>query len=353
MNTWNYNVNVYPKNTALIVETAVIDSAPYTDGNGKITLNFQKLHYEVTVTVPRIPGTDSEGNTTFVNPKSFVISDPLDSNLGDFTLEFFTDPDVMEFDSYDYTVSGTTLTFTEKGLEKFGTLARENPDAKVVINAKIDVKPTAVGSILNEATVTVNGVDKTSNTVESNWGEIKILKVNENNDPLENAEFKLFLTKEDAERSTNPIRSGEVTGEDGKTSFKGLRVSNFSDDKEIKYAEEKNGNYIPNPSYLIYWLKEVSSPEGYQILSEPVPIVLTEDGVQVVSTNSDGSVKWDESTGEVEIKGDISDAVKVVNTPNLPEISLPMTGGKTALLFILLGLILASTTYLVAKKRTQ
>ena len=169
-------------------------------------------------------------------------------------------------------------------------------------------------------TVSYQGTDATyalnNGTITNTLNEIDIdiLKVNDKDEPLTGAEFKL-------EKLT-----GEVTGD--------------------------TDGYTPVPQYETittgltdgtYRLTETKAPAGYILLSSPLTFVV-EEGV-ITSDNRDGTTFI-----YTEKNDSAPDTYKIKNTPGA---ELPATGGSGTLIYTITGIFLITLagTLLAARKR--
>ncbi len=179
-------------------------------------------------------------------------------------------------------------------------------------------------------TVSYQGTDATyalnNGTITNTLNEIDIdiLKVNDKDEPLTGAEFKL-------EKLT-----GEVTGDtDGYTpvpQYETITI-NSNDGKE----------HITGLTDGTYRLTETKAPAGYILLSSPLTFVV-EEGV-ITSDNRDGTTFI-----YTEKNDSAPDTYKIKNTPGA---ELPATGGSGTLIYTITGIFLITLagTLLVARKR--
>lgn len=114
-----------------------------------------------------------------------------------------------------------------------------------------------INSQIITAEVTKSGeVVKASPYIVSNKrirGDIEFIKVSENNEPLKNAEFKLYK-KEDTSFK-NPLDT-QLSNENGFVTF-----------KNVEYGE--------------YRIRETKAPEGYNLTSKEITASIIQDGAQV------------------------------------------------------------------------
>ncbi len=276
---WNYDVNVYPKNSLITVNKTVEDLDQKALGDSIV--------WTVNGSVPVI-GKDE-------NHSKYEMVDTLPT-------EVTYDSSVVKFDGTEqaagmYTVSDAgsnpvTMSLTADGLAalKSGKVKEVTWELTTTVNA------LAEGGILkNNVTLQVNDSGKIPNEAEQKWGGIQILKVAKDGPgddrTLAGAEFQLFKTQDDAASKTSPIEvdgvTTFVTGADGTVVIPGVQVGT-------------------------YWLAETKAPAGYILNSTPIQVEVT--------------------------AGDLADFVKVkVENEQKPAFDLPATGAAGLALMILLG----------------
>lgn len=248
------------------------------------------------------------------NYESFVVTDRLDSRLTYKSTSVTAGNDALTVD-VDYTVvydnDLLTITFTPNGLAKL--------DGKVL---KIEVVTTlsesvTVGEINNTATLTYENAGGTTGTEEDSatvWtGGIKIFKHTIGNTPLAGAQFKVYISEEDAKAGQNAIQRGGkdlviTSNEDGYAIVEGLGEGN-------------------------YWFVEIKAPvdengDPYAMLKGPVKVTLDKD--QTI------------------------DNYVTKNILNTKLVSLPITGGIGTLIFTFSGIALmgaAALLYIRSRKK--
>ncbi len=117
--------------------------------------------------------------------------------------------------------------------------------------------------------------------------ELKVNKIDEQENPVNGAVFSIYKTEEDANNNTNPIATGTtgtVKGQDGVLIF----TPNVLSSEGYAYASWTGAEVGTR-----YYLKEVSAPEGYVLNKTIVPIVLGAHSIYAdAGTSNDGiSVK--------------------------------------------------------------
>lgn len=296
---WNYNVDVFPKNTLNdFTPTKAVTDNDLIDPDGNV---------EWTVSTP-IPAS----NLAY---QSFSLSDPVATGLnfqsfGNVTLNGTVlvrdDQTATPPVNGDYTVSGTTITFTAAGLAKVNAITMDpnsvGATVAVVVNTDIAAIP-ATGGITNTATVTLNGIAKPASAT-TNWGELLLNKTtSEDGSALGGATFELYA----ANKSTL-IATG-TTAADGTLQFD-VWVGNDTDVTEN------------------FWLKETVAPAGHVLPADPWTEVTVNAGQAATAT--------------VTIENHLAQG------PNLP-----MTGGTGAALLTLAGVVVLSIALVPMVRRRK
>lgn len=268
-------------------------------------------------------------------------------------------------------------------------------DARVTVDFTVKVANDVSGLITNVAKVYPNlsdmgtaGTDNdrglptdaegSGSTPDTLWGEIDITKKGQAGDStyLDGAEFQLFNNYDDAKAATTgqnvrgaTFESGKGSLSDGQVLITGLRASDHIDgvsgvpagtvvvDDQVKSCE-------PTPGYIVYWLTETKAPTGYELLANPIPVVLTvvDDGdgnvtstLSEVALNADGTLKWTE-LGEEEAGAACSYQVttgfdSITNVQKNAGFKLPLTGGMGTIWLMIAGGALLAVVLVVARRR--
>lgn len=251
--------------------------------------------------------------------------------------------------------------------------------ADLPVKMEIETTVNAVGEIPNSADLWVNnpGLDSDwdagvnppvdppvtppvtpPNTPEepnpvTKWGGLKVLKFTTDSDGeernLEGAEFVVFATNKaggtfedatpvvlknfDGTNKTSPVvkswknndtpvtnfdASTWVSGTDGKIRIEGLRYSGWADNAEVASGDA---------GFAQYWLVEVKSPAGFELLAEPVAFTVGADWTTI-------------------------DPIGVKNVAHNAGAELPLTGaGGIALLLLVGGAVAGGSAYGINRVR--
>jgi fimbrial isopeptide formation D2 family protein/LPXTG-motif cell wall-anchored protein len=318
-----YDVHVYPKNSKVGSGSKTVDEGTAVKIGDEIT-------WTILGDIPKVEEIDG-----------YKIVDPLDSKLAHVSTKVeLTDGTALTKD-LDYTVvvdkHGTpegdrvTVEFIGEGLKK---LAQHNSaQVKITIVTKI----VELGEIENQAVVYPNlpsftitpgepGGPVVTPTPITKFGSLGIQKVSAANTStlLAGAKFKVYPTLADAKAGTNAIKIGDIdswtTDATGKLTISGLRYSGWYEGAPVNEGDT---------GYQAYWLAEVEAPNGFELLAEPVKVVVDDDDVAVEYT--------------------------IENAPDNGGFTLPMTGSVlSASLFYGSGaLVLAGVVLLIVRSRRK
>lgn len=347
---WLYDVYVYPKNSQQTLTKTVDDSAAYTTGTGN------NIVWTINADVPRVNNSTDATRNDWAAPTVFTITDKLDENLatvegGDVTVALdpvpTTDSNKLTTADYSTTVVNqvVTVTFNPSGLAKLQTAAA-TAGAKVVVTITTQAK---TGMSLSGATSITNGKTNTTDTtltttvndksttlqateVDSKWGNITFTKKNSKGANLPGAVFAVYENKNNAKTGTSALVTSDPTIDDGTVNLNNLRVSDW-----------ENGETVDQSAYRVYWLAETKAPEGYELLAEPIPVVLLTNGTVKQVTSANGTISSD---------SDLSPLTSVVNVEKNAGFTLPLTGGTGTTLLTVGGLgLLALVGVLVVRRR--
>lgn len=285
--TWLYNVHVYPKNKLNNTQPTKTVADP------KAPVLGSQIVWTVNAPIPALAAGDTY--------RSFSITDTLDPRLTYVGAVVKVD-DTTLTEGTDYTVSGNTvITFTATGLGKLA--------GKTAVTADITTTVTSLGAdgqILNTAVVNTNGSDRTTNTPQTNWGPLKVVKQDGNTkNTLQGAIFEIY----DAKNGTK-VAGPVTTDANGQILVDGLWVGN----NDVKSKD--------------YWLKEVQAPAGYVLPADPWTQV-------TVTANGQASPT----------------SITISNTQQFGP-NLPLTGGAGSTLFAVIGglLVVAGISAILVRR---
>ncbi|MHA3725158.1 SpaH/EbpB family LPXTG-anchored major pilin [Leucobacter sp. HY1910] len=367
LDTWMYDIHVYPKNSTSKVTKSVEDEAGVAVGDA--------IAWTILGDIPRtanpdyVAGPPAVGEP-FLAPTGYKITDKLDPRLGYASAQVtLTGAGAPALAAGDYTVTPAdstndntvTVLFTPAGLAKLGQAAAiPGAQVQLVLGTTVNYldgdATNGVGTITNKAIVFPNegSFDKEpgepdgpieSNEPETRWGDILIEKVAAGKPgvKLEDAKFQVFASEQAALQQQDPIEvNGEttfVTDSDGVVRISGLRYSDFADgEAQLPYidaAGDQTGDVDEreddNPKYRVYWLVEVESPDGYELLANPVPVIVNQAN-QVVGA---------------------AGTTVIENAPHNAGFELPLTGAAGTWMFTIAGLVLIGGGLVVASKRKK
>lgn len=354
LDSWLYDINVYPKNSTTAITKTVQDADGIKIGDA--------VNWTIRGDIPRTanPEFDAQEETSlenleFLAPSRYTITDQLDGRLA------LTSVEVSLVDSAgdplgapalvagDYTVmpnpipgiglnrgQNVVVDFTPAGRAKLGLVgSTTGAQVQVLVGTNVAALLSAPavdgeeeGVVQNQAFLfpndsTVDGIP--SDVPVSKWGDVLIRKVDASNtsNPLEGAVFSVFTSKEEAELGDNPIAFGSggtttfTTNEQGEVRISGLRYSGWADGVELNPTDDR---------YRTYWLVEVTSPDGFELLAEPIEVVV------------------DAAGAEVTVK-------QIENAPHNAGFELPLTGGMGTAILTILGAGLLAAVVVVARRR--
>ncbi|WP_158600566.1 SpaH/EbpB family LPXTG-anchored major pilin [Tessaracoccus antarcticus] len=316
LNTWIYDVHVYPKNATTEATKSVVDAGAVKIGDN--------AEWTILSDVPKSQIIDKYVIVDVLDPKLQFVSDVV-SLTGASGV-------VLAPADYDVTTADNTLTvtFTPAGLLKLASAWRVDPAARVKV--LVTTKVLEAGEITNAATIypNIRSFGRTTTPVLTKWGTIVLEKANAKNTDakLQGAEFQVFLTEEAAKAKTasaaisiNGVSTFTSTGVDGRVVIEGLRYSGWADGKEVT---------TPEDGYRTYWISEIKAPVGFELLTQPIEVVVDNVSTTVVTK-------------------------QVLNVPKNAGFQLPLTGASGATTLImgagLLLLVLGTTAVVVSRRK--
>lgn len=295
--TWNTDVHVYPKNSLAAISKDVDDSTAWVLGDAVTWL--------ISTSVPALPADDTY--------RWYQVSDQLDSRLGfrsaQVTLVDGTATELQAGTDYKLSApgagdSGTVkIEFTEAGLARLDSTSMSATVETVITTT---VESIGKGSILNEATVFVNDPSTgfASTPAATHWGALRILKHAAADEmvTLAGAVFDVYAVDPGTPEAT-PVLTNVRTLSDGTAVIPGLKAGD-------------------------YWIVETQAPAGYEKLAAPIPVTVKAGSLREAAL------------------------VRVPNT-QVPQFTLPLTGGSGALAFSIAGaaLVLSAAGALIATRR--
>lgn len=326
------NATIREKNSAPTVEKKVRENDAYgktNDANIGDTVTF-------TTTINVLDGA----------PKSYVLHDKMSEGL--------------TFDQNSVKVTVNSKDFTNYGLVTSGlnddcTFEIRFDDVTVDGVTASVLKPNDVVTVEYTATVNENAViadtgnanetwlkyDNTGETTHSTthtyvWA-MKVVKFTMKDSKetlLKDAQFVLYRINNDVTEYVTADRENKVTGWT-KNAYDSSEAT-----KATVFTTPDNGTFtISGLDSGTYYLEEIKAPAGYNMLKDPVPVV-----IETTSDTSTGAmtatVKYGSSTGDVKVE-------------NQTGTELPSTGGIGTTIFYIIGSLLAAgaVILLVTRKR--
>ena len=354
LDTWLYDVHVYPKNNNDAIVKRVEDSdtvGTTAPDNG----NDNAVVWTIDASIPEGGQTDLWRVVDDLDPRLEFVAAETTVNIDGLSTP------AVDLVAADYAVNATrettligstatvdehtrvTVELTATGLAKIWEAKKVNPAAQVRIGITTLSTATGDGVIPNSAVLFPNQyqVDNNpggvpSNEVETRLGGIQIVKTAmDGTTPLAGAQFAVFLDEAEARAGDladaidipgKPAGTKVVTTDAaGEAAIGGLRLSNFVDGARIADTD---------PEYRTYYLVEVEAPTGYSLLADPIEVELVDAGAVVGPFTYDAVVR---------------------NAPHNAGFELPFTGGTGGLLFwgVGAGLLLVAAGIAVRTRRAR
>lgn len=377
--SWMYDVHVYPKNQAAEMTKAVIDGNQGKENQDGYKIG-QNITYRLESTI-NVVDSNQDGKVDGDDLGYYLVKDQLSEHVkyvssklsiigsDNKTVELLTPQD------YAFTNSNNLLSFsiTKDGLNKLAKAAGGKLQTEIV--TAVTTMPIT-GQVKNKASFYPNNYpwtnsgktppkpgenpppgdtppDVPSNEVVSKYGDVVIKKINADKQPLAGAEFAVFrATKEsdaagytckNVDFSNEPIaKTAAASDAGGLTIVRGLQLSNWRND-----SSAKSGAITDEKQFYSYCLVETKSPDGYQLLAEPIEFNLLKEGAVMDLSSSEEAKMID----EVKKNGR---ALEVVNQPDNLKNKLPLTGGEGIALVSILGILLVgggAGYYIYANRR--
>lgn len=313
LDTTKPDVEINEKNGKPTIEKKIVENSNTVENNTAGIGDY--VQFQITVNV--IDG----------QPSNYVIHDKMSAGL--------TFVNTTEY-PVEVKVGTSTLTSTEYSLNKsttdgcaFELKINDNilqPNDVVTVTYYGQVNPSAVinGDNTNEAKLTygTNGNSTWEKTTTKVFG-FKVFKHagTDTEHLLPGAEFRLYKTVNGENYYAQFDAKGLLTGWTTDAAAAGVTMTSNSDSALVLNGLDAG----------TYYLEETKAPDGYNKLTDPVTVTITEDGKVNETTN--GTVYVSNNAGA----------------------TLPSTGGMGTTLFYVIGggLMVAAVVLLVTKKRME
>lgn len=382
--TWLYDVHVYPKNAITSGQKTVNDTTS-TNGGKSIKLG-DNVEWTITGDIPKADPIDGYRITDVLDSRLALVT----SGAGVApALSLTGTTGVTLAETTDYVWSNTAgklqVDFTTAGRAKLVTAWKADPAAqvKIVFNTTVLAVTSGVagetnGVINNQATIYPNqaaidwqeptdpedptppGQPPVTTVATTKVGNIVLQKLGKNDAALAGAEFQVFLSESAAQTQSNPLalafdetgaaldpspKSTFVSEADGRVLIPGLRYSDWADGlpqkpfcetagdvvagtcAQDKQTDTATGDTVDNPKFQYYWIVETKTVSGYELLAEPIRVVVNSPETSV--------------TGATQVK----------NVPTNAGFELPLTGGMGTALLTIGGIAILATVLIVARRR--
>lgn len=409
---WEENIKANVKNSTddAEVEKKIVvgDNEELTDGNEKIadtdtTSIGDTVHFRLKGTVPSIP-TDGKDITTY------ILTDNISKGLTPVTvtdestnkgkvkidsvrttggaknpeLQLGTDYNVSALSSYnekesEYTNGNTfTITFTDAGLQKLSNWAKDQGEDNreiyfyysAVVNENAVVGPRAEGTAENsgnpnEVKLTYQLKDNQEmNTsydkvTEFTFGVDVTKQLNGKTDGITNEnrkeiQFILYSEKEKAKTYYQLKETQENSGVYNMTNAPADNPVTEKSATKMSPAAQTGKIEIRGLEEGTYYLKEISTIKGYNLLKKPVEIEITgakEQNSYIVDASNAGEKEY---TGNLNKKDNTDGKVNLI-VNNTSGFQLPATGGIGAGIFAVCGVLVigAGIAYYVISRKKE
>ncbi|WHU57855.1 SpaH/EbpB family LPXTG-anchored major pilin [Trueperella pyogenes] len=363
--SWMYDVHVYPKNQAAEMTKEVLDGNQGKENEDGYKIG-EKITYRLESTINAVDS-NQDGEVNGNDLGYYYVKDQLSEYVeyvsATLTIVKSQGEEVKLAENTDYKKSEDKqdgknvvgFSLTKEGLDKLA----KAPDGKLrtEIVTKVASMPQD-GQVKNKASFYPNNYpwtstgqnppepgdtppntppntppDVPSNEVISKYGDILIKKVNAEGTLLDGAEFGVYrAVKNEAgddytcagvKYENAPIAKTKAPTKGGIAVIKGLQLSNWRNQSAKNEGEIKN-----QKDFYSYCLVETKSPDGYQLLAEPIEFDLTKEGTIADLTKF---AQTDPEAGQ---------GLKVINQPDNLKNKLPLTGGQGIALISGLGVVL-------------
>lgn len=212
--------------------------------------------------------------------------------------------------------------------------------AKVNSNAIVQTKNNATLEYGNKPkeTITTTPKEVVTPTYPLDINKTNKPKAGENAQMLAGATFRLYKSETDATANTNAIK---VTGSNGSYTVDPTATNIDMVTVENEITESCGYNlHLNGLAAGDYWLVETASPSGYNKLSAPVKVTITQD--ETVKTN------WTVA------KDDVDEADKIIDIQNSTGSLLPSTGGLSTMILTVISIVLVlgvAVSFIISRRR--
>ncbi len=256
LNTWLYDVHVYPKNATTTATKTVADASAVDIDD--------EIEWTILADIPKVQAIDKYTIVDDLDPKLRHVNTAVSlTGASNETLVPGTDYNVTPAPG-----NPVEVVFTPAGLDKLSLVW--GVDASAQVKVVITTKVLKVGEIGNTAKVfpNIRSFGRTTTPVITKWGSIVLEKVNSKSteSKLGGAQFRVFLTEEAAKAKTiNGVSTFTSRDGDGIVLIEGLRYSGWANG--VAVAQGKAG-------YQSYWIAETKAPAGFELLAAPFEVVV-------------------------------------------------------------------------------
>ena len=265
-------------------------------------------------------------------PKNYVFHDTMSAGLT------FDASSVVVKNGEKTLAAGTDYTLVTEGLTdgctfevQFKDSALHPNDVIVVSYSAVVNEKAVIGKDGNPNTSKLTYTDTNGNGGETTPSETKtytwqfdLLKQNSKKEPLAGAQFTLYR---DAECTTaiSLVKINDETYRVAKTGETGVTVITTPESGKL---------IIQGLDSDTYYLKEIKAPDGYNLLKDPIKVVISDTGVVSYNNGKDNGT---------------------VTVVNLTGSELPSTGGIGTTIFYVVGglLMLGAVVVLVTRKKVH
>lgn len=371
---WEYNVSVTPKNDVLKPDKTITnakgnhENTTSANSNKDTVAEGDIVDFVVGTTIPQY----ADEYFAADNKPKLVITDVMSDGLqickenGDPYQEIVVTVDgVKKTAGDDYTITITnaegdapdlTVTFVSDP-ENPNDVIKNNGGKRIEISYSAKVTSAAVvGTQGNTNKVTVSYTNQPNSTELAELPpattivytyNLQLQKTDETGkNGLGGAKFALYTKLDEDGKLIDANKVGEAT------------TSNDSGDKGLLTFERLDAG--------TYWLKEIESPSGYTLLTNPIKITITADtttetgltgkigdfAIDGVSVTEDEAVKDDKFQSY--FNKEANTGIVTIAVENKKGFTLPDTGGMGIAVFLAVGLVgIAAVSIMMMKKRKE